>query len=51
MSLTFVPKGPIDKKPTLIQIMVGRQTGDKPSPESMMAMFTDAYMRHLASMG
>ena len=46
ISLKFVPKGSIDNKSALVQVMVWRQTGDKPLPEPMMIQFTDAYMRH-----
>ena len=46
ISLKFVPKGPIDNIPALVQIMVWRQIGDKPLSEPMLAQFTDAYIRH-----
>ena len=46
ISSKLVPRGPIDNKPALVQVMVWRRTGDKPLPEPMMAQFTDAYMRH-----
>ena len=46
ISLKFVPKGPIDNKSALVQVMAWRQTGDKPLPEAVMIQFTDAYMRH-----
>ena len=46
ISLKFVPKGPIDNKSALIQVMAWRQTGDKPLPEPMLTQFTDAYTRH-----
>ena len=36
ISLKFVPKGPINKNPTLVQIMVWRPPGDKPSSEPML---------------
>ena len=36
MSLTFVPKGPINNIPALIQIMAWRRPGDKPLSEAMM---------------
>ena len=36
ISLTFVPKGPINKIPALGQIMAWRRPGDKPLSESMM---------------
>ena len=35
-SLTFVPEGPINNFPTLIQIMACRRSGDKPLSEPMM---------------
>ena len=46
LSLKFVPKGSIDKKTALVQVMAWRRTGDKPLPEPMLTQFTDAYMRH-----
>ena len=48
--LKFVPQGPINNIPALVQIMAWHQTGDKPLLEPMFACFTDAYMRHSASM-
>ena len=36
ISLKFVPKGPINNIPALVQIMASRQTGDKPLSEPMM---------------
>ena len=36
VSLTFVPKGPINNIPALIQIMAWRRSGHKPLPEPMM---------------
>ena len=50
VSLTFVPRSPIDNEPALVQVMAWRRIGDRPLPEAMMAQFTDAYMRHSASM-
>ena len=44
--LKFVLKVPNDIKIALVQVMAWRRTGDKPLPESMLAEFTDAYMRH-----
>ena len=44
--LKFVPKGPIDNKSALVQVMAWRGTGDKPFPEPMLTQFSDAYMRH-----
>ena len=46
ISQIFFPMSPIDNKPALVQIMAWRRIGDKPLPETMMAQFTDAYMRH-----
>ena len=36
ISLEFVPKGPINNIPSLVQIMVWRRPGDKPLSEPMM---------------
>ena len=36
ISLKFVPKGPIDNIPALVQIMAWRHPGDKPLSEPMM---------------
>ena len=35
--LQFVPLGPINNIPTLVQVMAWRQTGNKPLSEPMMA--------------
>ena len=45
-SLKYVPRIPIDNKPSLVQVMAWRRTGDKPLPGAMMTQFIDAYMRH-----
>ena len=45
ISWTIV-RGPIDNKTALVQIMTWRRTCEKPSPESMLTQFVDAYMRH-----
>ena len=45
ISLKFVPMSPIDSKPTLVQVMAWRPTGDRPLPEPMLTQFTDEYMR------
>ena len=37
ISLKFVPKGPINNIPALVQIMAWRRLGDKPLSEPMMA--------------
>ena len=44
ISLKFVPKGPIDNKWALVQVMAWRQTGDKPLVEPMLNQFTDIHM-------
>ena len=36
ISLTFVPKGPINNIPALVQIMAWRRPGDKPLSEPVM---------------
>ena len=46
ISLKFVPSGPTDNNPALVQVMAWRQTGVKPLPEPMLIQFTDAYMWH-----
>ena len=48
--LKFVPRGPIENIPALVQIMVWCRSGDKPSSEPAMAKFKDAYMPHSPSM-
>ena len=50
ISLKFVPKGQIDNKAGLVQVMAWRQTGNKPLPEPMLTQFTNAYMWHLGEM-
>ena len=50
ISLKYVPLGQIDNMGALVQIMVWHQSDDKPLSEPMMVWFTDAYMRHSASM-
>ena len=50
ISLKLVLKDPISNIPSLVQIKAWRRSGDKPLSASMMAKFTDAYMRHSASM-
>ena len=44
--LKFDPKGPIDNKSVLVQVMACCGTGDKPLPEPMLFWSTEAYMRH-----
>ena len=44
ISLKFVPKGPINNIPALVQIMAGRHLGDKPLSESMLvSLLTHIY--------
>ena len=45
-SLKFVPKGPIDNKSVLVQVMAWHWRSNKPLPEPILAQLTDAYMRH-----
>ena len=44
ISLKYVPRSPIDNKPTLVQIM--DCTGDKPLSEPMLTQSINAYMQH-----
>ena len=46
ISLKFIPKSPIDNKPTLVQVMAWFRTGDKQLSEQMLTQFTNAYMWH-----
>ena len=46
ISFKVVPKGAIDNKLALVQVVAWRQTGDKPLPEPMLTQFNDAYMQH-----
>ena len=46
ISLKIVPRGPIDNKPALFQVIAWRWKGDKPSSEVILTQLTDAYMRH-----
>ena len=50
ISLKFVPKGPIDKNPALVQIMAWRPIGDKPLFEQMLTWFIEAHMQHQEEM-
>ena len=49
ISLKFVPKGPINNIPALIQIMALHRPGGKGIIWTNDDYFTDAYKRHLAS--
>ena len=46
ISLKFVPKGPINDFPALVQTLAWHQIGNKPLSEPMLIWFTDAYVRH-----
>ena len=46
ISLRFIPKGPVDNKWALVQVVAWRQTGAKPLPEPMLTQFIDVYMGH-----
>ena len=46
ISLKLSHKGPIDNKSALVQVMAWCRIRDKPSPERMLTLFVDAYMRH-----
>ena len=48
ISLEFVPKGPINNIPALVQIMAWRRSGDKPLSETMLVSLL-THMRHPAS--
>ena len=50
ISLKFVPKGPINNIPALVQWMAWHQPVDKPLFEQFMAQVGDTYMRHSAFM-
>ena len=50
IALKIVPWGPIDNIPALNQIMAWCWSGDKPLCKAIIALFTDACMRHSASM-
>ena len=39
-------KGPMESKPSLVEIMTWCRIGDKPLFEPMLTMFTDAYLWH-----
>ena len=46
ISLKFVPKGQIDYKSALVQVLAWRRTGGRPLTEPMLTQLTDAYMRY-----
>ena len=45
-----VPRGSINNRPTLVQIMACRRMDDKSLSVSMLVWIPDAYIRYLASM-
>ena len=47
-SLKYVPSGPINNIPALVETISWRRLGDKRLSEPMMAWFTGAYMCHSA---
>ena len=49
-SLKFVPKGTVDNKSALVQVMVWCQTDNNPLPEPMFTQLADTYMRHWGEM-
>ena len=46
VSLNFVPKGPLDNKPALVQMTHWHWTMDKPLSEPVMVYFTDEHGIH-----
>ena len=46
ISLKFIPKGPIDNNPALVQIMAWYRIGNKPLSEPTQTQFTDTYKQH-----
>ena len=46
ISLKCVPKGLIDNKSALVQVIALRRRGRKLLPATMLTYFTDAYMRY-----
>ena len=44
ISLKFVPKGPINNIPALVQIMAWRRPGDKPLSEPILTQLTEEYI-------
>ena len=44
--LKIVPKGSIENKSALVQVMAWNWTGDKPLPKPMLTQFSDEYMWH-----
>ena len=51
ISLKFVPRGPINNIPTLVQVMAWRRPGDKPLSESMMVRLATLGLNGLTHCG
>ena len=49
--LNLVPKGSMNNKPALVQMITWHWTGNKPLSEITMVWFADAYMNHSALWG
>ena len=49
--MKFVPNGPNNNMPALVQITDWHWTGDKQLHEQMMNQLNDAHMRHSFSIG
>ena len=47
----FVPKGPFNNNPALVQIIAWRRPGDKPLPKQMLTQIYDVIWSHQAKMG
>ena len=50
ITLKFVPKGPVDNNPAVVQIMAWRRIGDKPLSEPMLTLhevIVDDRMRYM----
>ena len=47
--MKFIPKGPNNTIPALVQVIAWCRKGDKPLSEPMMVKLTDAFMRHSAT--
>ena len=50
ISLKSVPKGPIENKPELVQVMAWHRTGGMPLPEPLFTQSIDAYIWHYGEM-
>ena len=51
IALKFIPKGPIDNKPALVQVMAWHGTGNKPLPELMLTQSTCTYIKGILPKG